>query len=33
MVKLRELVLVLRPRAHLPRGTASITPSVEVSRR
>lgn len=33
MVKLREMMLVLRPRANKPRVTVSITPSAEVSRR
>lgn len=33
MVKLREMMLVVRPRATEPQGARSITPSAEVSRR
>jgi hypothetical protein len=33
MVKLREMMLVLRPRAHARRAAIRITPAAEASRR
>lgn len=33
MVEMREMMLVVRPRAKKPQGALSITPSAEVSRR